>query len=271
MTSHRIRHATYDLVSRALDRRGLSVTRSAQLYPRQRALLLGSLGTELVIDVGANIGQYARELRAQRFDGYIWSFEPLNRSFSALQAIAQGDSRWVCERLALGSVPGEAIMRESEDLVCSSLRDVTNEFVRANPTARRVATELVTVATLEEIWPLRPISGVTHLKIDTQGFEREVLTGAALVLDSVTSVEIEIPLSSTYEGAAQFFELVEFMKCHSFRPVAFSSGLVDAANGETTDVDALWVKESAGPKPSEGLHDSSRGAGLEDPRGSGHN
>ena len=62
---------------------------------------------DLVLDVGANTGQFGAYLRELGYAGTIHSFEPVEATFQALQRRTSGDANWSCHRMALG--------REGED------------------------------------------------------------------------------------------------------------------------------------------------------------
>ena len=64
---------------------------------------------DVVLDVGANTGQFAQALRAQGYHGHIVSFEPLSDAHAALVAAADSDPLWdVAERCAIGAQDGWA-------------------------------------------------------------------------------------------------------------------------------------------------------------------
>jgi hypothetical protein len=51
---------------------------------------------DLVLDVGANVGQYRDFLREQvEYDGWIVSFEPLEDNVAVLSSRATADPKWV--------------------------------------------------------------------------------------------------------------------------------------------------------------------------------
>ena len=69
--------------------------------------LLSHHRIRLVLDVGANIGQYAKGLRDAGFKGRIISFEPVLTAHAKLKKAAQGDALWtVASRMAIGDVRG---------------------------------------------------------------------------------------------------------------------------------------------------------------------
>src|SRR5947208_7206134 len=96
-----------DRLRHALRRHGLDLRRWRPPDER-RAALLESEGIDLVLDVGANRGQYAESLRARGYSGRIVSFEPLGAAHAELAAKAAGDPLWDCLKLGLGDRDGSA-------------------------------------------------------------------------------------------------------------------------------------------------------------------
>src|SRR3954454_5175831 len=90
-------------------------------YARRRLRILQSERVDTVLDVGANYGHYAAELRAQGFAGRIVSFEPVAAAFAGLSKRASGDPSWQCYELALGDEDAERTIHVSADVTSSSL------------------------------------------------------------------------------------------------------------------------------------------------------
>src|SRR6185312_8827200 len=107
----------------------------------RRARDLKELGTTVVLDVGANAGQFAHEIREMGYTGRIVSFEPLGAAFGSLQKHARTDENHVCMQVALGDRDGITQINVSENLFSSSLLEVNGESVRACPESARVAIE----------------------------------------------------------------------------------------------------------------------------------
>src|SRR5947207_3024700 len=76
----------------------------------------------VVLDVGANEGQYAQALRQHGFAGRIVSFEPVRSAHRKLEAVAKGDSLWVVPPpVAIGNDQGSIKINVSKNGVSSSV------------------------------------------------------------------------------------------------------------------------------------------------------
>jgi FkbM family methyltransferase len=182
--------------------------------------LLIALEIDCVLDVGANAGQYAQELRALGYPGLILSFEPDPSTFQQLQAMSQGDDGWFAFNIALGAKHGELelnIMKRSEfnsfrqpKATASAVIDSLNSVVRH---------ETVPVHTLTDyLPPLAERFGFkrTFLKMDTQGFDSEVFEGANGVLDKIVGLQSEIAVVRLYEGVPAWSEMIRRYEAAGF-------------------------------------------------------
>ena len=135
---------------------------------------------DLVLDVGANEGQFAIDLREAGFAGEIVSFEPISFVFAKLAANAARDHRWTVRRQALADHVGGAKIEVTARTVSSSMKP--QAALRRNsqdPDTAVISTEAIEVTTLDHIFP--EFAGrKVFLKMDTQGFlEQQILMGAA--------------------------------------------------------------------------------------------
>src|SRR5215831_3678983 len=90
----------YHTLRRWLWKTGVDVTRSSPLTHRMQ--LIEKYAIDLVLDVGANTGQFARQLRQYGYTGRIVSFEPLRAALLQLQTQAARDPAWEVWPYALG-------------------------------------------------------------------------------------------------------------------------------------------------------------------------
>ena len=118
----------------------------------RRMRLMRHLRVDLVLDVGANTGQYATELRRYGYVGRIVSFEPQERPFRILHSRAKHDDRWTTVNLALGDVPGQGRLDNvAENSVSSSFLEVGDLMRESEPAAAVATTETVEVVRLDDV------------------------------------------------------------------------------------------------------------------------
>ena len=82
------------------------------------------------------------------------------------------------------------------------------------------------------------------LKIDTQGFEWQVLDGAEETLSKCQGVLCELSLVPLYEGQRLWLEVIERLNSMGFTLWTIQSGFIDSQNGRTLQVDAMFFRLS---------------------------
>jgi FkbM family methyltransferase len=174
-----------------------------------------SRNIDVVIDVGANIGQYAQHLRRAGYKGWIVSAEPVRAIYDVLAARAAADPRWKVLNFAFGEKNSVAQINVSEASVFSSLHLQSPAAVAFNPEARVIRQETIRIARLDEVFSEFP-RGRTFLKIDTQGYEERVLKGGVGCICEFLGVQMEIPIVHLYEGTWRFHEAVAYMNARGF-------------------------------------------------------
>jgi FkbM family methyltransferase len=183
-------------------------------WPERRFLrrFLKRLTVDCVFDVGANVGDFAKELRIIGYEGLIVSIEPDPTAYRELAARATSDPRWITFEMALGSVAGREqfnIMARSD---FSSFRKPTSDETRSFDDMNTVVdTVTVKVATftqlLNELERAHPITR-PYLKMDTQGFDLEVFSGASGALDRVVGIQSEVSVKRIYESIPDWHQSI---------------------------------------------------------------
>lgn len=206
--------------------------------------LLRHAGIDLVLDVGANEGQFASELLGTGYRGRIVSFEPLREAHVRLRQAAARVPNWtVHERCAIGDTHGEVQIHVAGNSVSSSIRPMLEQHAQSAPESRYVGSETVPLRRLDDIaMPYLDGAREVFLKVDTQGFEAAVLRGAPALLQRVRAVQLELSLVPLYEGQELWLHFLALMQAQGFVVWTLLPGFVDGASGRTLQADAIFVR-----------------------------
>jgi len=212
----------------------------------RRNRVMAALGIDLVIDVGANLGQFAIEIRRNGYTGRIVSIEPLVAPYEELSRLAAKDARWAVIRSAVGPRTGAATMHVAANAgASSSLLPMLDLLARVAPEVTYVGDERVDVATLDDLVPPDATEGGSvFMKLDVQGYELRVLEGGAATLDRSSLVQVEMSLLPLYDTAPTFREVLEFMEQRGFRLIGLEPGFADRT-GVLLQADGLFAAEAA--------------------------
>jgi len=207
--------------------------------------LLAYAGADVVLDVGANVGQFAQLVLKTGFGGRIISFEavPSVHRILAEQAARRAAQWTVAPCAALGRERGKVTFNLSANTVSSSILPMKDAHLDAAPESRYVDSQVVDVERLDELArPLLPRTGRLFIKVDTQGYEKEVLKGATGLLPQTVAIQLELSLVPLYEGAPTFNEMIAFVQDHGYELFAIVPGFQDERTGRLLQVDGLFVR-----------------------------
>lgn len=206
--------------------------------------LLQAHGVTHVLDIGANLGQYAKLLRQAGYAGKITSFEPIAETHRALVAAAASDARWtVAPRMALGAHAGQVTMHVSNRSDMSSVMTIEATTLEAIPRAFETATEEVPINRLDAIFDrfVEPADTV-FLKLDTQGSEYAILEGAEGVLPGIAGLQIELSLFALYKDEATYLDVMQLVDDHGFDAFLFLPGYFSRKLNRQLQMDGIFFR-----------------------------
>jgi FkbM family methyltransferase len=210
---------------------------------RRLGLVLQHRKIDLILDVGANLGQFAQQVRALGYTGRIVSFEPQREAHAQLVAAAKSQPNWqIAERCAIGAAPGSLTLNLAGNSVSSSLLPMSSAHLQAAPESAYTGTEQVPVYPLTHFAAL--LEGAQHilLKSDTQGYEHHVLQGAEPLLPRIEGLLLELLPGPLYEGQPDFFDMMNQVQQWGYACWGFSPDLTDEHTGRRLAVDALFFR-----------------------------
>lgn len=216
--------------------------------PMRTAMILNENNIDCVLDVGANTGQFAESLRDFGYEKEIVSFEPVQVCHENLIARSKKYKNWtVAEKCAIGESDGNVHINITEDSVFSSVLKISDWHSKLKPYSKIVNTEEVPLFRLDTIVK-KYVDNLENkrvlLKIDTQGYEQQVLEGATELLKDIIGIKIEIPLTPIYEDVGfTFYKTLNFLEKEGFYPFSFNNEGVNLSTGRVNTIDGLFIRE----------------------------
>ncbi|PYO47915.1 MAG: hypothetical protein DMD72_08870 [Gemmatimonadetes bacterium] len=221
-------------VIRLARRLGFYVTRDPVwlVYEDHIVRVLSTLRINCVLDVGSYRGDFAKWLRRIGYAGLIISFEPVAANFDILEEARADDTEWHTHRLALGATTGSAEIRVfSGETFHSFLAPSDYGRARFPDKLQVVRRELVPVERLENILD-ELTAGLDHprilLKVDTQGYDLEVIRGLGGKVGAISALQIEMSVkpiydqvTNSYVDALAYLQQLGFQMSGMF-PVSYS-------------------------------------------------
>lgn len=234
------------LFKRSLNRAGISIHRKS-VYLNDDVQIYRSLShfnIDTVFDIGANIGQFATELRQAGYKGKIVSFEPLSVAYQQLIDRAACDPLWLIHsQSAIGHIDGEIEINVSARSTSSSLLNMLPAHTISAPDSKYIGKEKVPINRLDSIASIYLDNSKNYfIKIDTQGFEWQVLGGAVETLKHATGILCEVSLVSLYDGQRLWLDILERLNQEGFSLWAIQKAFVDESNGRQLQANAIFFR-----------------------------
>jgi|TARA_B110000879_G_scaffold191830_1_gene257339 FkbM family methyltransferase len=208
----------------------LSIIETANLYAiweeQQLKKLLSHFNVDCVFDIGANCGQYATMLREKAdYTGTILSFEPIPNAAQEIRKLSKNDPDWHVFEQAVSCTDGELTFNIMEKSQFSSLSTPRHDETKLFTDMNKVK-ETVTVKSecLENIYNRlskylkfkRPF-----LKMDTQGFDLDVLKSGQSILQNYIGLQSELSIKKIYEESVDFRDAISTYEKYGFSLSAF--------------------------------------------------
>lgn len=200
------------------------------------------INPKAVIDIGANVGQFAVASAKLFPDSLVYSFEPGPKIVPLLKKNVISLSNVRVFPYALGEKRGLIDFHMNQYSPSSSLLRLAQSHRTAFPDAKEQEIVQVEMITLDEIASDLELRPPVLMKIDVQGYEMNTLAGAKETLKKVDFVIVETSFEPMYEGEKIFRDILYLMEKQGFhfaRPLDFSS---DETISKVLQMDALFIR-----------------------------
>lgn len=202
------------------------------------------LGIQTIIDVGANVGQFAKEIRTLLPDAEIHSFEPLPDCYEKLRKSMAGDPKFSAYPFALGDTSSNTTINRSDYSLSSSLRPMAEAHKKLFPHTAGQTTEEIRVERLDDALAGKELASRILLKIDAQGYEDKVLAGGSSTLSKSDVALLEASFVELYEGQPLFEDIYALMHDAGFVYRGALQQKIDAKTGKVLFEDALFLRKN---------------------------
>ena len=210
----------------------------------RRAKFINDQNISLVIDVGANEGQYALMLRSLGYQEKIISFEPVKQVFNKLAQKSELDRKWIVNNQAIGDYDGETEINISSFSQVSSILSATG--IANTNYWKAQSKETIAINKLDSLIDTINIENNSILlKIDTQGFEDKVLKGSENLLaqDNIKMLEIELSLQPFYQGEKLLPEMFNYIRNLGFELISMNPVHINSIKGYVLQYDCIFLQK----------------------------
>ncbi len=230
-----------DPVLRTLRRRGMPI----DCYDALSKKWLRDMNFRTVLDVGANVGQFAAGAHAILPDAAIYSFEPLPDCFAQLMKTMAGVEKFRAFNVGLGATRTEMQINRSPWSASSSFRKMAKLHIENYPQTEGHETATVPVETLDGIMASINLTDPILLKMDVQGYEDQVLAGGKTIANRAAAIIVEVSFETLYEGQPLFDDIYRAITSMGF---VYKGNLEQSPdkNGRLLYADAIFLRPAIG-------------------------
>jgi len=220
-------------------RPGFSLT-SVRMIARVRAHV-PTLRT--ILDAGANVGQFTLAAARAYPEARVLAFEPVPQAAAILRQRSSGNPRVEVHECALGRESGDLTLFQNEYSHVSSALPIHPNNRHPNYDPTKVQAVQVKVARLDDRVSADDLIEPALLKLDVQGYEREVLAGAHGILSRIEYLVVEAAFVELYDGQPTFEDLHRLLTDGGYDLVA-PVGVQEGSEGVVIEMDGLYRRRA---------------------------
>ncbi len=200
---------------------------------------------DLVVDIGANEGQFAKKIIKYGYTKRIVSFEPMKSAFIKLEKNSKKSALWKTVNLGFGKENSFEFLNISKNSVSSSILQVLETSTNVESDTKFISREKIKLITLNEYLSNNEYKDKKiFVKIDTQGYEKNIILGAEKVKDKIKGFLVEMSIVKLYSSEASFNEMIDLLNKLGFELWSLERGFSNKKNGQTLQIDAIFMNKN---------------------------
>jgi FkbM family methyltransferase len=196
----------------------------------------GGFTSRVAIDVGAYSGEWTRTLLRSFPNARVLMIEPQPTMRRSLEDLCSSNSRLQLATTLVGPAPAPRVTFYENETASSVLRDFNHD---------EPASTVLPMTTLDSLMLETNFPAPDLIKLDVQGYEIEVLKGAAKTLISVEAVLMEINLIQIYEQAPLAHDAIRYMADRDFRVYDVGTFFRRPYDNALWQLDVIFVRSSS--------------------------
>lgn len=226
-------------IKKLLNKLGFDVKRHHPIYETT----IMPLDIRTIVDIGANIGVYAQEMRERFPDAQIFAFEPLSDCYRAMEKRFVGDAKFKSWNVALGEKDEETTIKRSSFHPSSSLLPMSDLHRKLYPKSGGAVSEIIQVRRLDNILRQENLEKNILIKMDVQGFEDRVMRGGEETIRNAAVLIIETSFVPLYEGQPLFGDIHRIAEQLGFAYYGNLGRHWSPRSGKLLFEDSLFIKQ----------------------------
>lgn len=197
-----------------------------------------------ILDIGANEGQFARQIHSVLPQAKLYAFEPLPDCYARLQKNLSDIDGTVCLNFALGNTDGPKAIHMNAFSPSSSMLPMNDLHKEAFPHTTQATSTEIRVRRLDDVANELDIRDNVLIKIDVQGFEDQVILGGPTTIARAAAVIVETSFEPLYKGQLLFDAIHTLLANMGFIYVGSEDPARHPADGRILQCDSVFVKKS---------------------------
>ncbi len=230
-------------------------------FDREKVLKsLVKKSSPLILDVGANVGSSLKQFKDIWPSAEVHCFEPQAECWQQLEEVGaqfnnegifinkfavgaknQDNVPFFTHQLTTGQSGFFKVNADSKDSV--NLAELKTEKAKEEYLSSLNKSQNVPIFRLDNYLEQRSITHISLLKIDTQGYEPEVMCGLGESLSMVDVVITELMFYDFYERSLSFTDIENYLHPAGLRLFDISDISKNPMNGRTDWIDVIYVHE----------------------------
>jgi FkbM family methyltransferase len=211
---------------------------------KRRLKIINQCKIDVLFDIGANVGQYALKMRNLGYKKKLISFEPLKADFEILKRTASHDKFWTVFNYALGDEDSVGFINISGRSDNSSILNMLPKHSESKAGLSYIGKQEIEIKKLDTIFSsFVEKENNVMIKIDTQGYEKNVIDGAIESLEQISIIQLEMSIVPLYEGEMLLTEMIKYLENRGFQLFSLENGHYIRQTGQLLQVDGIFVNK----------------------------